>query len=155
MNTTTTTLMQRYMQSTQWLEYMGMPLLVLLMRLWIARIFWYSGLTKISDWNATLFLFGEEYKVPLIPTEIAAYLATATELTCPLLLLIGFATRFATLPLLAMTAVIQFTYLSFIDHAYWAMLLATILMYGPGVLSLDYLIKKKFLIIKNRYLTLD
>lgn len=137
-------LIRYYMQTTQWLNHIGMSLLILLMRLWIAKIFWYSGMTKITDWQSALFLFREEYKVPLIPPEIAAYLATAAELACPLLLLIGFATRFATVPLLIMAAVIQFTYLSFIDHAYWAMLLATILMYGPGVLSLDYLIKKKF-----------
>lgn len=138
------TLIQYYIQTTQWLNHIGMSLLILLMRLWIAKIFWYSGMTKITDWQSALFLFREEYKVPLIPPEIAAYLATAAELTCPILLVIGLATRFATLPLLCMTAVIQFTYLNFIDHAYWAMLLATILMYGPGVLSLDYFIKKKF-----------
>jgi len=138
------TLIQYYIQTTQWLDRVGMSLLILLMRCWMAKIFWFSGLTKINDWQTALFLFAHEYKVPLIPSEIAAVLAVTAELTCPLLLVIGFATRFATIPLLLMTAVIQFTYLNFIDHAYWTMLFATILMYGPGVLSLDHLIKKKF-----------
>lgn len=113
------------------------------MRFWMAKIFWYSGLTKISSWQSTVFLFKDEYKVPIIPPEIAAYFATAFELTCPVLLVLGLGTRFATLPMLAMTAVIQFTYLDLIDHSYWAMLLALILFYGPGSLSLDHFISKK------------
>lgn len=126
------------------LEKAAMPLLALFMRCWMAKIFWYSGLTKISSWQSTVFLFKEEYKVPVIPPEIAAYFATSFELACPILLVFGLATRLATLPMLAMTAVIQFTYLDLIDHRYWAMLLALILFYGPGPLSLDRLISKKF-----------
>lgn len=109
--------------------------------MWIAGIFWYSGLTKIAIWANTLYLFEEEYKVPYLNYEVAAYLATFFELTCPMLLVLGLATRVATLPLLVMTAVIQFTYLDLIDHRYWAMLLCTILFYGPGLISADYLIK--------------
>lgn len=138
------TLAHYYIKTTQWLNDLGMSVLILFMRLWIAKIFWYSGLTKINDWQSTLFLFTEEYKVPIIAPQIAAYLATTAELVCPLLLLFGFATRFAAIALLVMTAVIQFTYINFSDHAYWAMLLTSILMYGPGMLSLDYYIKKKF-----------
>ncbi len=138
-----TTITSIYIKTTQGLTHYGMPLLVLVIRLWMARIFWYSGLTKITDWQATLYLFANEYRVPFIPPEIAAYLAATAELTCPVLLVLGFATRLATLPLLLMTAVIQFTYLNFIDHFYWALLLTTLLCYGPGPLSLDFLIKKK------------
>ncbi len=138
-----TTITSIYIKTTQGLTHYGMPLLILVIRLWMARIFWYSGLTKITDWQATLYLFANEYRVPFIPPEIAAYLAATAELTCPVLLVLGFATRLATLPLLLMTAVIQFTYLNFIDHFYWALLLTTLLCYGPGPLSLDFLIKKK------------
>lgn len=135
---------QIYLAVLKVFEKIALPVLVLFMRFWMAKIFWYSGLTKISNWQSTVFLFKEEYKVPVIPPEIAAYFATAFELTCPVLLILGLGTRFATLPMLAMTAVIQFTYLDLIDHRYWAMLLALILFYGPGTLSLDHLISKKF-----------
>ncbi len=117
---------------------------MLFMRFWMARIFFYSGLSKISDWQATIYLFQNMYKVPVINPEIAAYLAAAVELTCPIFLILGLATRFATIPMLVMTAVIEFTYLNLIDHSYWAMLLFTILFYGPGLWSLDYLIKRRW-----------
>lgn len=137
-------IVQIYFSILKVFEKIALPVLVLFMRFWMAKIFWYSGLTKISNWQSTVFLFKEEYKVPVIPPEIAAYFSTAFELACPVLLIFGFATRFATLPMLAITAVIQFTYLDLIDHRYWAMLLALILFYGPGTLSLDHLISKKF-----------
>ena len=137
-------MMKSYLNVLKLLEKVGMPLLVLFMRFWMAKIFWYSGLTKISSWKSTVFLFKEEYKVPVIPPELAAYFATTFELACPVLLVLGFATRLATLPMLVMTAVIQFTYLDLIDHRYWAMMLLLILFYGPGPLSLDYLIAKRF-----------
>lgn len=110
---------------------------VLYMRLWIAQIFWYSGLTKISSWSTTLYLFRYEYAVPVIPVEIAALMATAAELSMPILLVFGFLTRLASIPLLCMVAVIQFTYLDLIDHMYWAVMLLTIICYGPGRYSLD------------------
>ncbi len=115
-------------------------LLVLFIRVWMARIFWYSGLTKISSWQTTIYLFKYEYKVPIIPIEIAASFATATELTMPFFLVLGFMTRLAVVPLICMTAVIQFTYLDLIEHLYWAVLLATIAFYGPGRYSVDGLI---------------
>jgi putative oxidoreductase len=68
-----------YFKTTHLLEKFCMPLLVLGMRIWMARIFWYSGLTKISSWQGTVFLFKNEYKVPVIPPEIAAYMATTFE----------------------------------------------------------------------------
>lgn len=129
-----------YFTFTRYSKSIGFPLLVLFIRFWMARIFWYSGLTKISIWQSTIFLFKYEYKVPIIPPEIAAMLATATELTTPILLVVGFMTRFAAIPMLCMTAVIQFTYLDLINHLYWAVLLGTIILYGPGRFSVDYLV---------------
>lgn len=119
-------------------------LLLLIIRLWIARIFLLSGLVKISDFSNTIALFSDEYKVPFIPPMFAAVSATTFELLCPVLLIIGLASRLSALPLLAMTAVIQFTYDQNIQHAYWAMLLVTILAFGPGKLSIDHLIRNKF-----------
>lgn len=125
------------------LQSYGLPVLLLGMRLWIARVFYLSGLTKISNWDATLFLFQSEYKVPFIPPDIAAYMSTFNELTCPVLLVLGFATRLATLPLLAMTLVIQFTYELSVEHTYWGFLLLTLLILGPGKISVDYCIRQK------------
>lgn len=135
-------ILEAYSKVTLFLEKVGLSILVFLVRIWMARIFWYSGLTKISSWESTLYLFEYEYKVPFLPIEFAAYSATAFELACPVFLVIGLFTRFATLPLIVMTAVIQFTYLDATDHYHWAMLLMFIFCYGPGKISLDNLLKK-------------
>lgn len=126
------------------LEKICLPLLVLFIRFWMSKIFWHSGVVKVSNWQSAIFLFKEEFKVSIISSEIAAYITTFFELACPILLVLGLASRLSTLPLLAITAAIQFTYVDLIDHLYWAILLAVILFYGPGSLSLDYLIARKF-----------
>lgn len=112
--------------------------LLLSLRLWIAVLFWQSGLTKLSNWDVTLYLFEYEYKVPFFSPAIAAPLATATELFMPFLLIIGLGTRLATLPLLAMTAVIQFTYQAHHQHLEWAIILLVLFFAGPGLFSLDF-----------------
>ncbi len=120
-------------------------ILQLIIRLWVANVFWQSAIVKLMDWESTLFLFAEEYKVPLLPPDFAAYSGTFFELSCSVLLALGLASRLAVLPLLAMTAVIQFTYMPHADHAYWALLLANILCIGPGRFSIDYFIKRHFI----------
>lgn len=119
-------------------------LVLLAIRLWIAKIFWTSGYLKITSWESTIWLFTEEHPVPFLPPLFAAISGTTFELACSVMLVLGLGARVATLPLLAMTAVIQFTYQNDIEHFYWAFLLAAILTMGPGKLSVDYLIKKRF-----------
>lgn len=114
------------------------------LRLWIANIFWKSGLTKIADWETTISLFEEEYKVPFISTELAAYLATGVELGAPILLLIGLGSRFSAAALLVVTLIIECTYMSFEIHKIWALVSLIIIFQGPGVFSVDYLIRKFF-----------
>jgi putative oxidoreductase len=111
----------------------------LVMRAALAQIFWSSGQTKIASWSTTLMLFSEEYRVPLIPAELAAYAATAFELACPILLAVGLLTRLALVPLLAMTIVIQaFVYpTSWPDHIVWFAMIGYLMIRGPGILSLD------------------
>ena len=133
-----------YLSLILFLEMFAGPLLLLVIRLWMARIFWCSGVSKIQSWSTTLLLFQNEYKVPYIPPEGAAYLVTGTELLCPVLLVIGLATRLAVIPMLIMTAIIQATYLDLNEHLYWAMLLGLILCYGPGRLSIDFFFRKRF-----------
>ncbi|KAA0595875.1 DoxX family protein [Azospirillum lipoferum] len=127
----------------------GAPLLQLALRLWIARVFFNSGLTKIQDWDTTVLLFQEEYKVPLLPPDLAALLGTAFELGMPILLVAGLMTRVAALPLLGMSLVIQFVLgaanpaYNSIEHFYWMFLLLAILVHGPGRLSLDHMIRNR------------
>lgn len=121
------------------------PVLDLGIRLWVANVFWMSGLTKIQSWDTTLALFEHEYQVPLLSPELAAILSTATELTFPVLLALGLAGRFSALVLfvLNIAAVISYPDLNEIglkDHVYWGILLLVTLLHGPGKLSLDHLL---------------
>jgi putative oxidoreductase len=121
------------------LERFPMSVLQLLFRISIAAVFWNSGLTKIASWQSTVVLFRDEYRVPVLPPEVAAALAASVELTCPVLLVLGLATRLATLPMLGMTFVIEaFVYPEdWIEHLIWASLLLFILTRGAGAISLD------------------
>lgn len=118
-----------------------------LFRVSIAGVFWNSGLTKIASWQMTILLFRDEYQVPILPPELAASLATSVELTCPVLLLLGIATRLATLPMLGMTVVIEaFVYPeAWNEHLIWASMLLFILTRGAGRWSIDHYIARRFL----------
>jgi putative oxidoreductase len=122
-------------------------ILQFLLRLSIGAVFWHSGMTKIASWDTTIALFRDEYMVPILPPELAASLAATVELTCPVLLVLGLATRLATLPMLGMTFVIEvFVYPEqWIEHLMWASVLVFILTRGPGALSVDHLISRRFL----------
>lgn len=127
------------------LEKMPYALLALPLRFAAATVFWRSGNGKLSNWDTTLYLFEEEYQVPLLSPEFAAQMATAIELSAPVLLVFGLATRASAGVLLGMTAVIQiFVYpMSWPTHIQWAAILLIILCRGPGMLSLDHLFKSK------------
>ena len=128
------------------LQAVGAPLVDLAMRLIMARIFFRSALQKLSNWDSTVFLFRTEYQVPVLPPELAATLAAATELTAPVLLVLGLATRLAAVPMLGMTLVIQFSLgavnpaYDLAEHSFWMILLASLIVRGGGPLSLDHLI---------------
>lgn len=140
LSTLTTSIANRLLPAMEWVSFLP----VLGMRLWIADVFWKSGNAKLADWEGTVALFADEYKIPLLSPEIAATMGTATELTAPLLIAAGIAARFGAGSLLVMTAVIEFTYMSFPIHQVWALMLLLILLQGPGKASLDYLIRKRF-----------
>ena len=109
--------------------------------------FWRSAQSKLASWDTTIVLFQEEYRVPLLPPEIAAYIATTVELTTPILLVLGLATRLGAAAMLGMTLVIQFLVYpqNYPDHLLWAGPLLYLILRGPGVLSLDHLIRRRFL----------
>lgn len=120
----------------------GTPPYQLFIRLWMAEIFWASGLNKIASWDTTVLLFAEEYKVPLLPPELAAFLGTTTELAMPVLLALGFCARLAALPLIALTLVIQFTYLDKAEHWLWILSLTLTVAYGAGRYSVDHWLRR-------------
>jgi putative oxidoreductase len=119
-------------------------------RLLLASIFFQAGLAKIASWSATLALFEYEYEVPVLPSEVAAWLGTGAELFLPVLLVLGLGARFAALALFAFNAVAVLSYpglseVGLKDHQYWGLLLLVVAFYGPGKLSLDHLIRRRFL----------
>jgi putative oxidoreductase len=128
------------------LERIPLALIQLAMRIAVGAVFFNSGLLKINSWEFAIKLFEDEYKVPLLDPVVAARLATFNELVFPLFLFIGLATRLATLPLLGMIAVIQiFIYpQAWTEHLLWASILVFLLTRGPGTLSLDELIERRF-----------
>ena len=127
------------------LEQVPLALPELGLRLGVALAFWRSGNVKIASWSTTLQLFANEYRVPVLPPEIAATLATAVELTTPVLLLLGLATRLGAAAMLGMTMVIQlFVYPeNFPDHLLWAGPLLYLILRGPGAISIDHLIRRR------------
>ncbi len=123
---------------------------VLAIRFYIAKVFFYSGLTKLQDWDTTLFLFEEEYQVPLLNFEHAAYLATFGEIVLPVLLFVGLFSRFSALALsavniVAVISLIEIAPAALYLHVLWGALLAQVAIYGGGILSLDQLVKKTWL----------
>ena len=123
------------------------PLAALLARLYVAQVFFLSGLTKIRDWGTTVALFTDEYKVPFLPPALAAAMGTAGELVLPVLLVLGLGGRFSPLGLFVVNAaaVISLSEIApaaFQQHVFWGSLLAGLAIYGLGPLSVDRLLKK-------------
>lgn len=130
-----------------WLDGIPYTLLAIPLRLGVAAVFWNSAMTKLPSWDTTITLFAEEYRVPLLAPEVAAYVATAIELVMPVLLVLGLLTRPAALVLLCMTAVIQvFVYPeAWPTHLQWAAMLLVLLARGPGSFALDWPIRRRLL----------
>ena len=127
-------------------ERIPQSFLSLIARVAVADVFWMSGQTKVDGFlhisDNTFYLFREEYKVPLLPPDVAAHLATIAEHVFPVLLIAGLASRLSALGLMFMTLVIQlFVYPDgWPDHILWFALLLLIVARGPGAASLDHLI---------------
>ena len=126
-------------------ERIPYSVIALASRLAVADVFWRSGQTKVSGFSIreeTFYLFREEYKVPLLPSDVAAYLSTIAEHVFPILLLFGLASRLSALGLFGMTMVIQLFVVpgGWPEHILWLSLLTLIIARGPGAISLDHLI---------------
>jgi putative oxidoreductase len=128
------------------------PLAQLAARLYVAQVFFASGLTKLRDWETTLALFADEYQVPLLSPNIAALLGTAGELALPVLLALGLAGRFSAAGLFVINAV---AVVSLADippaalqqHVFWGSLLIGLLLWGPGRWSLDRFVAPRLLAV--------
>jgi putative oxidoreductase len=117
-------------------------IVLLLCRVWVAYVFFNAGLTKISTWESTLFLFEYEYQVPLLPWEMAAYLGTAAELILPVFILLGLFTRPMAVALFAFNAIAVISYpllweKGYYDHQFWGVMIANLVVWGGGKLSAD------------------
>lgn len=128
-------------------ERIPYALIALVARVAPAAVFWQSGQTKLDGWRVSenaIYLFREEYRLPLIDPVIAAHLAAFAEHFFPILLVLGLATRFAALALLGMTLVIEiFVYPdAWPTHGTWAACFLLLMAQGSGAWSLDHLIKK-------------
>lgn len=131
------------------LDRIPIDLIALIARLSVAAVFWQSGQTKVNGWmlsDNALYLFENEYKLPLIDPWLAAHLAALAEHIFPILLVIGLASRLSALALLTMTLVIQvFVYpAAWPTHGTWAACLLLVAAKGPGVVSLDAMIAKRY-----------
>ncbi len=145
------TLIQRALAVTSLVDRLQ-PVALLALRLYVSSVFLRSGLVKISDWSATLALFHDEYKVPLLPPDLAACVGAFGELTFPVLIALGLMGRFGAAGLFVVNAmaVVSYPQLWGFDcpaglhmHFVWGAILLALAVFGPGRLSLDELILKR------------
>lgn len=131
----------------RWLESVPYALLAIPLRIAVATVFWNSAMTKLANWDTAIELFRDEYRLPLLPPELAATMALSIELSAPVLLMLGLATRPVALLLLGMTTVIEiFVYpQAWPTHIQWAAMLLVLLCRGPGGWSVDHLLRKRWM----------
>jgi len=127
-------------------ELVPLSLVQLSARVAVAHVFWASAQTKLASWPVTLQLFAFEYRLPVLPPEVAAPLATAAELGGSVLLFLGLMTRLGALVLLGVVATIQiFVYPGhWGEHLTWAALLLLLVARGGGAISLDRVVDRLF-----------
>lgn len=131
------------------LEFCG-PVAELGIRLYVANVFWKSGVNKFQSWDSTLFLFEYEYQVPVLSPKLAAYLGTGAELIFPVMLAIGLGGRFAAIALFIFNIIAVISYPSLNEagiaqHQLWGLMLLLPVCYGPGKISIDHFIRKKYM----------
>ena len=129
------------------------PILLLAARLYVASVFFRSGMVKIADWSSTLALFHDEYKVPVLPPDLAAYIGTFGELAFPVLIALGLAGRLGAAGLFFVNVMAVISYPQLLgfecpvgiqSHVYWGSILAMLVAFGPGRISLDAWLAHRF-----------
>ena len=142
------TVVRLYSQGVGWIDAVQ-PVFALAVRLYVARVFFLSGLTKLRDWDITVALFTNEYHVPFFMPEVAAALGTVAEVGLPVLLALGLGSRLAAAALFVfnIVAVISYPDLSdagLVDHMLWGSLMLVTLFYGPGRISADAWLGRRY-----------
>jgi putative oxidoreductase len=128
-------------------------LFALYLRVWVSWVFLKSGMLKIESWDSTLSLFKDEYRVPLLPPALAAYIGTFGELFFPVLVILGLAGRLSAVGLFAVNAMAVISYAHVLlaegsealarQHYLWGLALLVIVFYGPGALSVDKFLARR------------
>jgi putative oxidoreductase len=129
------------------------PLADLAARLYLANVFFVSGWNKVQDWESTLYLFREEYHVPLLSPELAAYLGAGVELILSVLLALGLWTRFSACGLFVLNIVAVVSYYDSLkdspaalqDHLQWGLLLSLLAVGTVKQLTVDHLLVRRYL----------
>ena len=147
MNTFLTKIIKHYQQIATVLNSLQ-PIALLSGRTYVSWVFFAAGLTKIQDWETTLWLFEEEYSVPFLNSNIAAFLGTGGELLLPILLISGLGTRFAALGLtvvniVAVISLEEIAPAALMLHFIWGIVLLQNVLFGAGSISLDKILKNK------------
>lgn len=140
-------LARHYYKASHLPEYLA-PLFDLGLRLYLANIFFKSGLTKVLSWDSTLYLFSDVYNVPLLPPEVAASMAAGAELGLSMLLVLGLFGRFAAVGLFILNGVAVISYPDLSDaginqHLSWGILLGVLLILSRGNWSVDAWLEKR------------
>lgn len=148
MSTALQTQYQNYTKIIHQFQGLATPAVLLFCRLWVAWVFFNSGLIKVASWESTLYLFEFEYQVPLLPWQLAAYLGTAAELVIPIFIAFGLLTRIfsALLFVFNIMAVVSYPELweqGFYDHQLWGLMILINVVWGAGLISVDYLLSKR------------
>lgn len=133
-------------RALNWLQ----PVLALGVRIWVGLQFFRAGLLKLRPWDTTLYLFREEYHVPVLSPEVAAVAGTFGELFFPVLLFLGLFGRAGAIGMFVVNAVAVISYRQVLlaegfeaalaQHVLWGFMLVVLMVYGPGKLSVDYLL---------------
>ena len=124
------------------LKVAAWPLIDLAMRVWLAQIFFVSGVIKVTHWQTALNLAANEYPVSWMNPVTAAYTGAAIELIAPVFLALGLMTRYAAIPMLILSLVIQFSYLPFDNQLFWAVLFGWYAIQGAGPISVDNVLRR-------------
>lgn len=135
------------------LDDFGRPVILLIARLWMAKIFFDAGWSRIVNWGSQDFLFSNIHPVPFLPASLAAPVTTAGELGLSILLAFGLLGRLSAAGLLVMTMVIQWVVgatpegiengIANPSHYYWMLIYALLIVCGPGKISLDHFLLRK------------
>src|SRR5277367_7101695 len=118
------------------------PYVELIIRLWIAKLFFFFGIQQLMHWTAALQIVNEENPFPLLAPIVSAYLSTGANLLCATLLALGAMTRYASLPLLILAVITQFRFEPFDTQLFWIALFCWYVIHGAGPISLDRLLRR-------------